>query len=455
MKFTHNINSKVLVYKEIKFNTLQVKQEMGEFLMDIFKIAKKIQDAGGSLYLVGGAIRDEIMKKEVYDRDYCVCGISKEKFRELFPDAKRRGKAFEVFDIERTEFALARRERKIGFGHIGFETDISEDITIEEDLARRDITINAIAKEVLTEKIVDPFNGIDDIRNGIIRKTTNAFLEDPLRVYRVARIATKTGFIVEKETLELMNLLKEELLTLSKERVFCELEKALRENQPSIFFNVLRKADVLDVHFKEIYDLIGVEQPIKYHPEGDAYNHTMIALDNASKLTNDISIHFAVLVHDLGKGVTPKNMYPHHYGHDEKGVEVVQKFGQRVGVPKKWISYGKVASLEHMRGGIFYKMTPKKQVSFIEKVAKSKLGLHGLQIVVLADKNRTDNTNLQDIEFEEIGKRCIKEVNGEYIKEKYGIQEGIKFKEKLHEERVRWMKERKNVCENIDNINNI
>lgn len=409
--------------------------------MDILKIAKRIQEAGGILYLVGGAIRDEIIGKEIYDRDYAVCGIVSEKFQELFPEAKIRGKAFEVFDMERTEFALARRERKTSFGHKGFQTDVTKDITIEEDLARRDITINAIAKEVLTGRIIDPFNGIDDIKNGIIRKTTNAFLEDPLRVYRVARIAAKTGFMVEKETLALMNSLKEELLTLSKERVFCELEKALKEDEPSIFFNVLRQANVLDVHFKEIYDLIGVEQLVKYHPEGDVYNHTMLALDNASKLTKDTAIRFAVLVHDIGKGIMPKKMYPHHYGHDEKGVEVVQKFGVRIGAPRKWISYGKVASMEHMRGGIFYKMTSAKKVSFIERVAKSKLGLHGLQIVVLADKSRSNNTNLQDIEFEKIGKRCMEEINGEYIKKKYKIQEGIKFKEKLHEERVKWIKE--------------
>ncbi len=409
--------------------------------MDILKIAKRIQEAGGILYLVGGAIRDEIIGKEIYDRDYAVCGIVSEKFQELFPEAKIRGKAFEVFDMERTEFALARRERKTSFGHKGFQTDVTKDITIEEDLARRDITINAIAKEVLTGRIIDPFNGIDDIKNGIIRKTTNAFLEDPLRVYRVARIAAKTGFMVEKETLALMNSLKEELLTLSKERVFCELEKALKEDEPSIFFNVLRQANVLDVYFKEIYDLIGVEQLVKYHPEGDVYNHTMLALDNASKLTKDTAIRFAVLVHDIGKGITPKKMYPHHYGHDEKGVEVVQKFGVRIGAPRKWISYGKVASMEHMRGGIFYKMTSAKKVSFIERVAKSKLGLHGLQIVVLADKSRSNNTNLQDIEFEKIGKRCMEEINGEYIKKKYKIQEGIKFKEKLHEERVKWIKE--------------
>lgn len=407
--------------------------------MDINEIAKKIHQAGGKLYLVGGAIRDEIMGKEIYDKDYAITGIEKEQFKTLFQGAIPRGKSFEVFDIEGAEFALARKEKKVGLGHKEFETETSKEITIEEDLSRRDITINAIAKEILTGKIIDPFNGINDIKNKTIRATTNAFSEDPLRVYRVARIAAKTGFNVERRTLELMESLRKELTTLSKERVFHEFEKALETDKPSIFFNVLRDANVLDVHFKEIYDLIGSLQPIEYHPEGDSYNHTMIVVDKAATLTKDSSIRFAALVHDLGKGVTPKSMYPHHYGHDEKGVEIVQKFGQRIGAPHKWISYGKVSAKEHMKGGIFYKMTPPKKVSFIERVAKSKLGLHGLQIVVIADKCSTRNMKLEDIEFEKIGKECITKINGKYIKEKYGIEEGLKLKEKLHEERVSWM----------------
>lgn len=285
-----------------------------------------------------------------------------------------------------------------------------------------------------------------DIKNKVIRATTNAFKEDPLRVYRVARIAAKTEFKVEENTLNLMNSLKEELTTLSKERVFNEFEKALEADKPSIFFNVLRDAGVLEVHFKEIYDLIGSLQPIEYHPEGDSYNHTLIVLDKAATLTKDKGIRFAALVHDLGKGVTPKSMYPHHYGHDEKGVEIVQNFGARIGAPKKWISYGKVSAREHMKGGIFYKMTPAKKVSFIERVAKSKLGLHGLQIVVIADKCSTRDTKLENIDFEKIGQECLSKINGKYIKEKYGLQEGIKFKEKLHSERVNWMKEN---CDNI------
>lgn len=412
--------------------------------MDIIKIAETIKQNGGNLYLVGGAIRDEIIGKEVYDKDYCVTGISKEKFLRLFPKAKILGKSFEVFEISHMQFALARKETKKGKGHKEFKIETGEKITIEEDLARRDITINAIAKNVLTKEIIDPFNGRKDIENKKICKVSDAFSEDPLRVYRVARIAAQTEFEVEKETLKQMEELKEELLTLSKERIFVELKKALETKKPSIFFNVLRKANVLDVHFKEIYDLIGSEQPKEYHPEGDSYNHTMIVVDKSTELTENTAIRFACLVHDLGKGVTPKEMYPHHHGHDEKGVKLVENLSHRINVPNLWKAYGKVASKEHMKGGIFYKMTPAKKVQFIERVAKTKLGLDGLQIVVIADKCSTRDMKEEDVSFAEIGKKCIQEINGEEIKSKYPNLEGEVFKEKLHEKRVSWMKREEN-----------
>lgn len=412
--------------------------------MDIIKIAETIKQNGGNLYLVGGAIRDEIIGKEVYDKDYSVTGISKEKFLRLFPKAKILGKSFEVFEISHMQFALARKETKKGKGHKEFEIETGEKITIEEDLARRDITINAIAKNVLTGEIIDPFNGRKDIENRKICKVSDAFSEDPLRVYRVARIAAQTEFEVEQETLKQMEELKEELLTLSKERIFVELKKALETKKPSIFFNVLRKANVLDVHFKEIYDLIGSEQPKEYHPEGDSYNHTMIVVDKSTELTEDTAIRFACLVHDLGKGVTPKEMYPHHHGHDEKGVKLVENLCGKINVPNLWKAYGKVAAKEHMKGGIFYKMTPAKKVQFIERVAKTKLGLDGLQIVVIADKCSTRNMKEEDVSFAEIGKKCIQEINGDEIKRKYPNLEGEVFKEKLHEKRVSWMKREEN-----------
>lgn len=240
-----------------------------------------------------------------------------------------------------------------------------------------------------------------------------------------------------------MNGLRDELDTLSKERIFVELKKALSSDKPSIFFNILRKSNVLDIHFKEIYNLIGSLQPEKYHPEGDSYNHTMIAVDNSAKLTDDLLIRYAALVHDLGKGVTPKEMYPHHHGHDEKGIEEVRNLSNRIGVPNSWKKAGITSSKEHMRGGIFTQMTPAKQVDFIERVSKSALGLEGLQIVVYSDKNRLGNFTEEEKEkrnFLDIANKVLFTIDGNYIKNKYNIRPGIEFGNKLHEERIEYIK---------------
>ena len=406
---------------------------------NILEIAKKIKLNGGNLYLVGGAVRDELLGIENHDEDYCVTGFDFENFKELFPEAHIRGKAFAVFDIGEKEFALARRERKSGTGHKEFEIKTDKLITIEEDLARRDITINAIAKEVLTGKIIDPFNGKEDLKNKTIRAVTNAFKEDPLRVYRVARFTAKYGFEVDKNTIEMMKELKQELNSISEERVYTEFSKALLTERPSKFFNVLIEANLLDVHFKCISNLIGAEQPAKYHPEGDAYNHTLIVLDKVAEATKNyteerkLEIIFGALVHDLGKGETPKEEYPHHYMHEKRGVEVVKKFGNDLKIPNRLIKCGKTACREHMRGGLFNKMKTSKKVEFIERVDESILGLDGLQIIVNADSKDA-------VDFEKIGKRCLTEINGDFIKQKYGITEGIQFGNRLHEERVIWMK---------------
>ena len=318
--------------------------------MTIIEIAKKIENAGGRLYAVGGAVRDKIIGKESKDEDYCVTGITKEDFIQIFPEAKYQGKFFEVFILENKEFAMARTEEKTGMGHKEFAVKTNKNITIEEDLKRRDITVNAIAQDVLTGKIIDPYHGAEDIKNKKIKAVSKAFCEDPLRVYRVARFATELEFEVEESTLEMMYAVKGELLSLSKERVFDELRKALRTNRPSIFFEVLKKAKVLDVHFTEVYDLIGAVQPEKYHPEGDSYNHTMIALDNSAKITKDEKIRFCALVHDLGKGRTPKEMYPHHYGHEERGIEPLRELARRIGIPTLWKDCALTAIREHMKG---------------------------------------------------------------------------------------------------------
>ncbi len=318
--------------------------------MDIEKIANIIKQNGGNTYLVGGAVRDAILNKSIKDEDYCITGISADKFIKLFPNAHVRGKSFEVFDLENKEFALARKETKIGKGHKEFEVETNEQITIEEDLRRRDITINSIAQDVLTKEIIDPFGGQKDLENRIIRATSEKFSEDPLRVYRVARMAAILDFEVSKETINLMYKLRDELNTLSKERVFVEFRKALEADRPSKFFEILKEANVLDVHFKEVYDLIGAVQPIKYHPEGDSYNHTMLTLDNSAKLTENTKIRFCALVHDLGKGRTPKEMYPHHYNHEQRGVAPLKDLCKTLGCPNEWEKCGKTAVLEHMKG---------------------------------------------------------------------------------------------------------
>ena len=318
--------------------------------MTILEIAKRIEQAGGRLYKVGGAVRDNIIKKQNKDEDYCVTGIDEDEFIKIFPEARYQGEFFRVFILENKEFAMARTEEKTGVGHKEFEIKTDKSITIEEDLKRRDITVNSMAQDVITGGIIDPYNGRKDIETRTIRAVSKAFCEDPLRVYRVCRFAAELDFDVDEKTLEMMNSLKEELLTLSRERIFEELRKALKTDKPSIFFEVLRKANLLDVHFKEIYDLIGSKQPEKYHPEGDSYNHTMIALNNAAMITKDEKIRFAALVHDLGKGRTPKEMYPHHYGHEESGVEPLRELAKRIGIPNDWKECAITAIREHMKG---------------------------------------------------------------------------------------------------------
>ena len=273
----------------------------------------------------------------------------------------------------------------------------------------------------------------------MIRATTDSFIEDPLRVYRVARFASQLNFAVEENTIKMMEEIKEELKTLSPERVFTEFRKALKSDKPSIFFEVLKKANILDVHFKEIYDLIGQTQPVAYHPEGDSYNHTMIVVDKSAILTDNVEIRFSALVHDLGKGITPKEMLPHHYGHDKNGVKLVENLGNRLKIPNSWIKCGKVSAKEHMLGGIFNIMTPKKQVDFITRVNKSLLGLDGLKIVVICDRWRNEDVPT-DVNFDEIGKECISKINGRYIEEKYKIKNREQIGELLRKERIEWIK---------------
>ena len=368
------------------------------------ELANKISDNGGRLYIVGGAVRDIFLGNNPHDIDYCVTGIDEETLKEIAHVSRVQGSTFPVFIINGCEVAFARAEKKIGQGHKKFKIITDKNITIEQDLARRDLTINAMAIDVLTGERIDPFNGKLDLEKRILKHTTDAFREDPLRVYRVARFASKYGFEVAKETLEMMKSMKGELIALSKERVFTEFRKALLEKYPSRFFEVLKDAEVLDVHFKEIFDLIGVEQPIEYHPEGDAFAHTMEVLENVSKLTPNATIgsdeeltRFGALVHDLGKGATPREDWPHHYGHEERGILLVHEFCKRIGTPRVFEKVGKLVSNVHMTAGKIDKIRPGTKVKLFDEIYKSRsISFRGIEIIARVD-SRDDEIRFADL----------------------------------------------------------
>lgn len=393
--------------------------------MEIQEIAKKIKENNGNLYYVGGYVRDKIMGITPKDVDLCVTGLNENKFKKLFPQAFLKGEFFPVFQLSDYEIALARKETKIADGHSGFSCN-TENISIKEDLLRRDITINSMAIDVLSNELIDPFNGKKDIEEKTIRATYSHFTEDPLRAYRVAQFATRLNFEIDFETKELIKSMKAELSELSPERVFCELKKALMSSKPSIFFNILKELNILDVHFKEINDLIGITQPEKYHPEGDVYTHSMIVLDQSALMTNDIKTRFAAALHDLGKGKTPKEILPHHYGHDKNGITSVKDLCNRLKVPNSWKKLAVVTAGEHMKAGIFNQMSIAKQVSFLERNFNH---LTELEIIAKADSK---NCNLN---FSKLGKIMMNEINGNTIK----LPNNKNAKEILHQKRVEWL----------------
>lgn len=288
-------------------------------------------------YLVGGAVRDKLLNYPVKDRDWVIVGAKPHDL--LNQGYQQVGADFPVFLHPETkeEYALARTERKSGQGYTGFICDFNENITLEQDLERRDLTINAIAMDE-NNKLIDPFNGISDINNRVLRHISSAFAEDPLRVLRVARFAARLnhlGFTIAPETLELMiHIVKSgEIDHLTAERVWKETLSALATKDPHIFFEVLRQCNALSKLYPEIDKLFGIPQPIKWHPEIDSGIHTLLALKQASILTSDLTIRFAVLCHDVGKTMTPHEQWPHHKNHCENGIPLIHNLSSRLKIP--------------------------------------------------------------------------------------------------------------------------
>jgi tRNA nucleotidyltransferase (CCA-adding enzyme) len=290
------------------------------------------------IFLVGGAVRDKLLGREPKEHDWVVVGANPTQMEAL--GYRLVGKHFPVFLHPEThdEYALARTERKTAPGYHGFAVHAEPDVTLEQDLIRRDLTINAMAK---TPKgnIIDPFGGQQDLADKILRHVSPAFSEDPVRILRVARFAARfahLGFVVAPETLTLMHkmVLAGEVDALVPERVWTETERALGEQTPAQFFETLRDCGALTRLFPEIARLFGVPQPAKHHPEIDTGVHTLMVLTQAARLSSQTEVRFAALVHDLGKGTTPPEEWPRHIGHEERGVPLVKALCERLRVPK-------------------------------------------------------------------------------------------------------------------------
>lgn len=292
------------------------------------------------IYEVGGAVRDSLLGLPVRERDWVVVGARPEDL--LRQGYKQVGKDFPVFIHPDTgeEYALARTERKVGPGYHGFAFDTASSVTLEQDLARRDLTINAMARDA-GGTVIDPYGGQEDLHRRRLRHVSEAFAEDPLRILRVARFAARfgeRGFTVARSTMDLMKRLVEtgEAAALRPERVWQETEKALGETDPDAYFEVLRECGALNVVFPEIDALFGVPQPAKWHPEIDTGVHTMMALRMSAKLSGNVAVRFAVLTHDLGKATTPKHVLPGHRGHEQRSVRLLDDFCNRLPVPRRF-----------------------------------------------------------------------------------------------------------------------
>lgn len=304
------------------------------------------------IYLVGGAVRDRLLGRPVTERDWVVVGARPEDL--LAQGFRAVGRDFPVFLHPDTqdEYALARTERKSGSGHTGFVCDFSPDISLEDDLIRRDLTINAMAEDS-DGRLIDPYDGRRDLDARLLRHVSPAFREDPLRVFRVARFAARyapLGFSIAPETLALMREMSAsgELESLTPERVWKETERALGEATPEVYISVLRDCGALAVWFPEVDHLFGVPQRPEYHPEVDTGTHTLMTLQIAATLSPEARLRYAALVHDLGKGDTPMLEWPRHIGHESRGIKRVRELSKRLKVPRAFAELGEMASRFHL-----------------------------------------------------------------------------------------------------------
>ena len=304
------------------------------------------------IFLVGGAVRDQLLGRPVTERDYVVVGATPAEL--LAQGYLPVGRDFPVFlhPDTRAEYALARTECKTGHGYHGFAMHAAPDVSLEADLQRRDLTVNAMAQDD-DGNLIDPYGGLADLHNKILRHVSPAFADDPLRVLRVARFAARYapyGFTIAPETLALMQQMVSsgELDHLTPERVWLETAKALAEDKPGVYIETLRACGALKVIFPEIDCLWGVPNPAQWHPEIDTGVHTLMVLDVACRISTSVRVRFAALVHDLGKGVTPSQFWPSHRGHEEAGVPIINSLADRLKLPNDFRELAVLTSRFHL-----------------------------------------------------------------------------------------------------------
>jgi tRNA nucleotidyltransferase (CCA-adding enzyme) len=399
------------------------------------------------VYLVGGAVRDALLGLKVKERDWVVVGSTREellrlRFREV-------GRDFPVFlhPDSHEEYALARLERKTGPGYRGFEVEFGPQVTLEEDLARRDLTINAIARAE-DGTLLDPYGGRRDLEARLLRHVSAAFIEDPVRVLRVARFAARfapLGFKVAPETMALMHAMVErgEVQALVAERVWQETEKALRESAASEFFRVLRDCGALKVIYPEVDALFGVPQPAKWHPEIDTGVHTLMVLDQAARLSDDPKIRFAALVHDLGKGTTDPGEWPSHRGHEQRSVALIEALAERLRVPSEYRDLSVIVARYHGNVHRAFELRPETILDMLEKSDAFRRPERYSHALLACEADSRGRLGLEDIEYPQRTYLQAARDAASLIKpsaEDIALKDGIKIAARLHDARLRAIK---------------
>ena len=351
-------------------------------------------------YLVGGAVRDEQLGIPHKERDWCVVGATPDEL--LAAGYRQVGKDFPVFLHPDTgeEYALARMERKTAPGYHGFAFDFSPDVSIEDDLSRRDLTINAIAKDA-DGHLIDPHGGMRDIDDRVLRHVSDAFTEDPVRILRVAKFASRFlhfGFSIAEDTMSLMRRMVDdgEVDALVPDRVWKETEEALLGTGSRIYFEVLRECGALRILFPEVDALFGVPQPEKWHPEIDTGVHTLMVLEQAEKASPDLEVRFAALTHDLGKATTPKSKLPSHPGHEIRGCKLIRQMAERLPVPNAARDVALLVAEFHTHCHRAFELRDKTVVKVLEKTDAFRRPERFEQFIVACEADARGRTGLED-----------------------------------------------------------